>query len=440
MLSFIVAIRNLLLKFFYRIFRPLIFLMEPETAHYSMKRVGVILGSNFLTRFITALFFDYGHKSLNTTVDGVSYRNPVGLSAGFDKDGELTNIYPSIGFGLAELGSFTGEVCPGNPGRRLFRMVKSKSILVWYGLNNQGAEKISSRLRGQDFGRLRVGVNAAKSNLSPIFDLQESVDDYIKTMTHFIDIGDYFTINISCPNTQDGEPFVIKENLDALFTAVNEQIRTKTDRPIYLKLAADMEIKDVNTILDACMEHKLDGVVLTNLAKPKYNQEHIPEELPNNQGLLPEGKGAMSGLPLQRISTDVIRHVYRYTQGQMTIIGVGGIFSAKDAYEKITSGASLLHMITTMIFDGPQNISEINRGLVKLLKKDGFNSISEAVGSRNPLTRTAYQMRQDQLTLDARKAAKQGVTVKPEVPEPQKVEVEVAQADSDKDEQTKSVA
>lgn len=385
-MSFIIGIRNFILRVMYRAIRPLIFLMDPENAHYTLKRLGVFLGSNLFTRFITSLFFNYGHKSLNTTVDGVQYRNPVGLSAGFDKDGELTKIYPSIGFGLAELGSFTGEICPGNPGKRLFRMVKSKSIVVWYGLNNQGAEIISKRLAGQNFGKLRVGINAAKSNITPTFDLQDSIDDYIKTMTFFKDIGDYFTINISCPNTQDGEPFVDRDNLDALLSQVNAAIRPiAPGKPIYLKLAADMELEEVNTIVDACVDHGLEGVVLTNLAKPEFNEEHLPEELPNNQGKLPKGKGAMSGLPLQRISTNMIRHVYRRTRGELTIIGVGGVFSAKDAYEKITSGASLLHMITTMIFDGPQNINEINRGLVQLMKKDGFNSIEEAVGSKNPL-------------------------------------------------------
>ncbi|WP_194437868.1 quinone-dependent dihydroorotate dehydrogenase [Vibrio fluminensis] len=375
-MSFIVGLRNLFFRVLYRVIRPLIFLMDPEDAHYLFKRVGVFLGSNPLTKSLTSLLFNFEHKSLNTTVDGVEYRNPIGLSAGFDKDGELTSIYPSIGFGLAELGSFTGEVCPGNPGKRLFRMVKSKSILVWYGLNNQGAEKISSRLQGTNFGKLKVGINAAKSNITPEFDLQDSIDDYVKTMRLFKDIGDYYTINISCPNTQDGEPFVDKRNLDALLIAVNQN--RVEGRPIYVKLAADMEIEEINTIVDCCVEHKIDGVVLTNLAKPAHNQEYVKEELPFH-------KGAMSGLPLQRISTDVIRHVYRRTRGELTIIGVGGVFSARDAYEKITSGASLLHMITTMIFDGPQNINEINRGLVKLLKEDGFNSIEEAVGSRNPL-------------------------------------------------------
>lgn len=381
----VVGIRNFILRVFYRIFRPLIFLMEPEQAHYALKRVGVILGSNSLTRVFTSLLFNYGHKSLHTTVDSVEYRNPIGLSAGFDKDGELTKIYPSLGFGLAELGSFTGEVCPGNPGKRLFRMVKSRAIVVWYGLNNQGAEKIAARLATADFGKLRVGINAAKSNISPEFELEESIRDYLKTMTLFKDIGDYFTVNISCPNTQDGEPFVNRDNLNALLTAINKNIRTLTDKPIYVKLAADMTIEEINIIVDACVEYGIDGVVCTNLAKPQYNSEHLPEEYPTTKGLLPKGKGAMSGLPLQRISTDVIRHVYRRTRGELTIIGVGGIFSAKDAYEKITSGASLCHLITTMIFDGPQNINEINRGLVKLLKSDGFSSISEAVGSRNPL-------------------------------------------------------
>lgn len=384
-MNFIVGIRNKILWLGFRAIRPLIFLMEPEQAHYSLKRMGVLLGSNPVTRWLTGLLMDYNHKSLAITVDGIDYRNPVGLSAGFDKDGELTKIYPSIGFGLAELGSFTGEICPGNPGKRLFRMIKSKAIVVWYGLNNEGAETISKRLAKEDFGRLRVGINAANSNLTPEFDLEMSINDYLKTMKLFKDIGDYYDVNISCPNTQDGEPFVDKKNLDALLTRINEEIRPISDKPIYVKLAADMTLDEINTIVDGCVEHGMDGVVCTNLAKPQYNSEHRPEEYPTVDGRLPKGKGAMSGLPLQRISTNVIRHVYRRTRGKLTIIGVGGIFSAKDAYEKITSGASLLHMITTMIFDGPQNINEINRGLVKLLKKDGFETMAEAVGSRNPL-------------------------------------------------------
>ena len=384
-MSFIVGLRNFTLWLLFRAARPFIFLMEPENAHYAFKRVGVFLGSNPITRGFSSLMWDYNHKSLNIEVDGIEYRNPVGLSAGFDKDGELTKIYPSMGFGLAELGSFTGEVCPGNPGRRLFRMVKSRAIVVWYGLNNQGSEKIASRLAKVNFGRLRVGINAAKSNVTPEFELQESIRDYLKTMTLFKDVGDYFTINISCPNTQDGEPFVDEHNLDALLSAVTQHIRPITDKPIYVKLAADISIAEIDIIVDGCVKHNMDGFVLTNLAKPSHNTEHLPEEYPTVKGLLPAGKGAMSGLPLQRISTDVIRHVYRRTRGTKTLIGVGGVFTAKDAYEKITSGASLLHMITTMIFDGPQNLSEINRGLVQLMKKDGFTSLEQAVGSRNPL-------------------------------------------------------
>ena len=384
-MSSIVALRNLFLRVGFRIVRPLIFLMEPEQAHSSLKRVGVFLGNNFFLRKFTGLLFNYDHPSLNTKVNGINYRNPIGLSAGFDKDGELTKIYPHLGFGLAELGSFTGEICPGNPGKRLFRMKKSKSIVVWYGLNNEGSEKISQRLSGEDFGNLRVGINAALTNLTPEFILEDAIADYLKTMKLFKDIGDYYDVNISCPNTQEGEPFVDKQNLDALLTAINKEIRPISKKPIYVKLAADMTLDEINIIVDACVEHKMDGVVCTNLAKPQYNTEHRPEEYPTVDGRLPKGKGAMSGLPLQRISTNVIRHVYRRTRGELTIIGVGGIFNAKDAYEKITSGASLCHMITAMIFDGPQSMSEINRGLVKLLKADGFNSISEAVGSRNPL-------------------------------------------------------
>ena len=384
-MNYLIAFRNFFLKLSFRAIRPLIFMMEPEQAHRTLKKAGVFLGNNKFLKSLTGLFFNYDHESLNIKVDGINYRNPIGLSAGFDKDGELTKIYPSLGFGLAELGSFTGEVCPGNPGKRLFRMKKSKSIVVWYGLNNEGSEKISQRLADEDFGDLRVGINAANSNLTPEFILQDSISDYLKTMKLFKDIGDYYDVNISCPNTQDGEPFVDKDNLDALLIAINKEIRPISDKPIYVKLAADMTLEEINIIVDACMEHGMDGVVCTNLAKPEFNSEHRPEEYPTNKGLLPKGKGAMSGLPLQRISTNVIRHVYRRTRGQLTIIGVGGIFTARDAYEKITSGASLCHMITAMIFDGPQAMNEINRGLVKLLKADGFDSISQAVGSKNPL-------------------------------------------------------
>ena len=384
-MNYLIAFRNFFLKLSFRAIRPLIFMMEPEQAHRTLKKAGVFLGNNKFLKSLTGLFFNYDHESLNIEVDGINYRNPIGLSAGFDKDGELTKIYPSLGFGLAELGSFTGEVCPGNPGKRLFRMKKSKSIVVWYGLNNEGSEKISQRLADEDFGDLRVGINAANSNLTPEFILQDSISDYLKTMKLFKDIGDYYDVNISCPNTQDGEPFVDKDNLDALLIAINKEIRPISDKPIYVKLAADMTLEEINIIVDACMEHGMDGVVCTNLAKPEFNSEHRPEEYPTNRGLLPKGKGAMSGLPLQRISTNVIRHVYRRTRGQLTIIGVGGIFTARDAYEKITSGASLCHMITAMIFDGPQAMNEINRGLVKLLKADGFDSISQAVGSKNPL-------------------------------------------------------
>ena len=122
-MSFIIAVRNLILRILFRVLRPMIFLMDPEQAHYSMKRIGVFLGSNPITKAFTSLLFDYGHKSLNIEVDGIKYRNPIGLSAGFDKDCELTKIYPNLGFGLAELGSITGEICPGNPGKRLFRMI-----------------------------------------------------------------------------------------------------------------------------------------------------------------------------------------------------------------------------------------------------------------------------------------------------------------------------
>ena len=378
MFSLIVGIRNFILSALYKyVIKHIIFLWSPEDAHSNLKTVGKILQSNFLFRWMTHLMFGYGNKRLNTTVDGVHYPNPVGLSAGFDKDGELTGIYPHLSFGLAELGSFTGEYCPGNPGQRLWRLKKSRSILVWYGLNNRGAETISKELAGKKF-RIPIGISAAKSNIEEKFDLQVSIDDYMKTYNAFRDIGDYYTINISCPNTQDGEPFVNEKNLKALCDAIKKD--RVPNKPVYVKLAANLTKPEIKMIVETCMENGIDGFVCSNLEKVRD-----PAQNPDVKDEMPYHKGAMSGQPLQRRATDQVRYIYRLTRGQTTIIGVGGIFTARDAYEKITSGANLLHMITGMIFDGPQTMSEINRGLVKLLKADGFSSIEEAVGSRNPL-------------------------------------------------------
>jgi len=377
-MKLVYALRGQINYLFYRwIARPLIFLWEAETAHNKLKQLGLLFASNVLGRRLLKALFYYQHPSLNTTVDGIKYDNPIGLSAGFDKDGELTDAYPLIGFGFAELGSFTGDVCPGNPGvgRRLFRLVKSKSILVWYGLNNQGAEAIAKRLKGKKF-KIPIGISAAKTNNAASFDLQNSIDDYLKTVNEFKEIGHYYTVNISCPNTQDGEPFVDQKNLDVLLSALDKV--KQESKPVYIKMAADLEIDEINIIVDACLKHKIDGLVLTNLTKPSMSDEYLKEELTFD-------KGALSGLPVQRISTEVVRHVYQRTRGKITIIGVGGVFSADDAYEKITSGANLIELITSMIFEGPQVVGEINRGLVELLKKDGFSSIEAAVGSRNPL-------------------------------------------------------
>lgn len=377
-MQLIYQLRGLITTFFYRwVIRPLVFLWEAEKAHNKLKQFGLIFASNRFGRRLLKILFYYKHSSLNTMVDGINYDNPIGLSAGFDKDGELTDAYPLTGFGFAELGSFTGDVCPGNPGvgRRLFRLIKSKSILVWYGLNNQGAEATAKRLQGKEFN-IPIGINTAKTNNSVNFVLQISIDDYLKTVNEFSNIGHYYTINISCPNTQDGEPFVNRENLEALLSALDEV--KQENKPLYIKIAADLATDEVDTIVDTCLQYKVDGLVLTNLAKPSMSNEYLKEELTFD-------KGALSGLPVQRLSTNVVRHVYQRTRGKITIIGVGGVFNADDAYEKITSGANLIEMVTGMIFEGPQVIGEINRGLVKLLKKDGFSSIEEAVGSRNPL-------------------------------------------------------
>ena len=192
--------RGFVTRNIYRMIRPLIFLWPAEVAHNKLKTFGLYTTGNTLGKKTLKLLFYYENKILNTKVDGINYKNPIGLSAGFDKDGELGDVYPLLGFGFAELGSFTGDICAGNPGvgRRLFRLVKSKSILVWYGLNNMGSEIISKKIKNKNF-LIPIGISAAKSNQVMDYDIDISINDYLKTVNAFKNIGDYYTIKYFMP-------------------------------------------------------------------------------------------------------------------------------------------------------------------------------------------------------------------------------------------------
>lgn len=348
-------------EFLYKnILKPFFFLFDPEFVHDGMILTGQILGSNFLTRKMTSLFFSYSNPSLEQTILGIKFKNPIGLSAGFDKDALLTDILPSVGFGFEEVGSITGEFCSGNPKPRLWRLKDLKSLIVYYGLKNNGCKEIAKKLKNKKF-TIPIGTSIAKTNCADTVDTDKGITDYIKAFKAFSDIGAYFTINISCPNAYGGLPFTDNKKLDKLLTQTD---KIKTKKPIFLKMSPDLTDKELEGILDVAAKHKVDGFVCSNLTKNSKMAE----------------KGGLSGKLVEDLANELISKVYKKTKGKYIIIGCGGVFSAEDAYKKIKLGASLVQLITGMIFEGPQLIGEINRGLVKLLQKDGYNNISEAVG------------------------------------------------------------
>ena len=370
----LIRLRNHISRFFYKaVFKPIFFLIDPETTHQQMLAVGNFLGSNPFTRALTAFFFFYSNKKLEQKILGINFPNPIGLAAGFDKEGFLTSILPSVGFGFAEVGSITGEPCEGNPKPRLWRLKKSMGIVVYYGLKNDGCEKISRRLRNKAFA-IPLGTSIAKTNSPNTVETQDGIADYVEAYKKFTTIGSYFTINISCPNAYGGQPFTDAERLDRLLTEI-DKIQTK--KPVFLKMSPDLNYSEIDKIIEVAKQHEAAGFICTNLTDQRKNKKIVDRLVPK--------KGGISGKPVEELANDLISYVYRKTKGEFVIIGCGGVFSAADAYKKIKLGAFLVQLITGMIFEGPQVISEINQGLVALIKKDGFKSISEAVGADNRL-------------------------------------------------------
>jgi dihydroorotate dehydrogenase len=357
-----------IIAFLYKsILKPILFRFDAEKVHDAFIAIGAFLGGHQNTRSITRAFFAYKNPALEQNVLGISFANPVGLAAGFDKDAKMTDIMPAVGFGFAEIGSVTGEPCEGNLKPRLWRLPNLKSLAVHYGLKSEGGERIAARLSGKKFA-IPIGVNIAKTNSVACAETEAGIADYAKVMTFFAEknIGDYFTVNVSCPNAYGGEPFIDPERLNRLMTRLDA---VSTDKPVFLKLSPDIVGKNLDALLEVCGRHRVHGFVCTNLTKEKKEE--------NDTRL----KGGLSGKVVQRLSDDQISYIYKKNGKKYLIIGVGGIFSAADAFRKIQLGASLVELVTGMIYEGPQLVGEINRGLVKLLEKNGFKNISEAVGT-----------------------------------------------------------
>ncbi len=359
-------IRISAIKLFYtRVLRPIYFMSDPESVHKRFIKTGAFLGSNRFTKSVTSLLFSYQNKRLEQKLMGMRFRNPIGLSAGFDKDGVAASIMEDVGFGFAELGSITAKAYRGNAGVRLKRLPEKKSLWVHLGLNSEGAVAIHERLKRERF-RIPIGISAAKTNCRETTDPKVGLEDYMFTVKTFRDFADYLDLNISCPNAFGGQDFADPK----LFAMLAERIsKLKLRQPVFVKISPDLTKKNIDKIISASAKYGLSGFICTNLTK--------------KHGL---SSGGLSGKAVEKIANDTLSYVYkraRQTGKRFVIIGVGGIFSAEDAYRKIRLGADLVQLITGMIYEGPELIGEINCNLVKLLERDGFSNIGEAVGKGN---------------------------------------------------------
>lgn len=357
----------------YRIFvKPVLFSQDPEKVHDKFIRIGAFLGRHSFTKWLIRYAFYFEDKSLEQDVCGIYFKNPVGLSAGFDKDAQLGDILPDIGFGFMQIGSLTFKPYAGNPVPRLYRLKKSFGLVVNYGLKNLGVHKLVlkiKKIRSVDFP---LGISVAKTNSMETVEPSAAIDDYYGSFKCLEkeNVGDFYTINISCPNAFGGEPFSDPHRLDKLLSQLSV---LNIKKPVFLKMPVDLEWGKFNAILELVISYGLSGVVIGNLTKNR-NSKLIHDEIP--EGVV----GGISGRPLFHLTNDLIEKTYKLYGDKLVIIGVGGIFSAKDAYQKIKKGASLVQLITGMIYEGPQLIGGINEDLVELLKRDGYANISEAVG------------------------------------------------------------
>lgn len=401
--------------------RPLLFSVlkaDPEWLHQQTFRTLSWLArtsERVPSRWIQAQLqqsFCLSHPAIEQTLWGLKFPNPLGLAAGFDKDGVAANVWGNFGFGFAELGTVTLKAQPGNPRPRLFRLIEDRAVLNRMGFNNCGAEALAQRLESLNVRRLNLeqrlqasslqversnwqpststhtsnlqsstptiplGINLGKSKVTP---LEEAADDYLGSFRLLKNYGDYFVVNVSSPNTPGLRSLQDASQLGLILDALQQE--NTAQKPILVKIAPDLEWDAIADAIEVAQTYQLAGIIATNTT---IRRDMLKTQMIQATGKpVSEEAGGISGAPLRQRSTEVIRFIYQQTQGQLPIIGVGGIFTAEDAWEKITAGASLIQTYTGWIYEGPWMVRRILEGLVQKLEERGLTSIAEAVGKED---------------------------------------------------------
>ena len=342
--------------------RSLIFKLDPETAHN-------LAIKSLKLNFVPNIFEKNDNEELfKTKIFNKSISNPIGMAAGFDKNAEVYNQLFKLGFGFVEVGTVTPLSQYGNPKPRVFRLVEDEALINRLGFNNRGAQDVELRIKKNP----KIGLLGI--NVGPNKDTKNRLEDYLIGIRTFNKLADYITINISSPNTENLRNFHDETKLDELLTEIeNEKKNLKSDIPIVVKIAPDIKDNEIEKISDVLLSKNIEAVIISNTSNA--TREKL-RDIQKHQ------KGGLSGKPIEDKSNLLINKFYKYLNGKIKIIGVGGIDSGLSAYNKFLSGANLVQLYTGMVYKGPNIVNLIKNDLAELLVKDGVKNFSEIIGNR----------------------------------------------------------
>jgi dihydroorotate dehydrogenase len=346
----------------YKIIRSLLFLLSAEKAHNA---VMFFIKS---TRYIPCLpcllrrILSVKNKALEKELFGLTFKNPIGLAAGFDKNAEVFDLLGNFGFSFVEVGTVTPKSQPGNPKPRCFRLKKDNAIINRMGFNNAGLATVIKRLREKRNRTIIVGGNIGKNTMAPNTD---AVNDYLKTFKGLYDYVDYFTVNVSCPNVGNLVQLQNKPELENLLKSlVNERKYMDVYKPVLVKISPDLSFEQIDDMVYIILETGIDGIVATNTTISRQNLKTSMKEIDEI------GQGGLSGQPLTERSLEIVRHIREQTSGKLPIIAVGGIMTVADAVNMLDAGADLIQLYTGYVYQGPGFVKRIQKALLNLNQKD----------------------------------------------------------------------
>lgn len=352
------------MTFYQQLIRPILFKIPPETAHeFGIESLKIGLSTKFAQGVAAKQFACESFGEIERF--GLKFKNPLGVAAGFDKNGVVVNQLAALGFGFVEVGTVTLRAQKGNEKPRLFRLPEDKALINRLGFNNEGTKKVVERLK-KIKPNCVLGVNIGKNKDVPN---EEAIENYLKSFDLAHEVADYIAVNVSSPNTPNLRELQKAENLEELLSQLQKRNLKLSPKPLLVKIAPDLNQPEIEAIVDITQRLNLSGIIATNTTIGRENLKTKINET-----------GGLSGKPVFEKSNEVIKKIYKYSNGKLPIIGVGGIFTAEDAFAKIACGACLLQAYTGFIYRGFSFAKEINFGLARILKEKGFKDLDEAVG------------------------------------------------------------